>query len=106
MNTLYPLSKPQYQIWLANESCPDKALYTEAVLLIFDNALSPAKLNDALRGLVQHTETLRIRFTRTADGVMQYDAGYTPFACRVLPAADETELHMAFDAQAYCVSII
>ncbi len=101
MNTLYPLSKPQYQIWLASESCPDKALYTEAVLLIFDNALSPAKLNDALRGLVQHTETLRIRFTRTADGVMQYDAGYTPFACRVLPVADETELHMAFDAQAY-----
>ena len=48
-----PLTRPQYQIWLASESCPDKALYTESVLLTFDNAPDPGLLNRALNRLVE-----------------------------------------------------
>lgn len=105
-NRCVPLTRPQYQIWLANESCPDKALYTESVLLIFDDAPAPAYLNQALNRLVETTETLRIRITRTKDGPVQYDAGYTPFACRVIPLANEQELASAFDEQArFCFDI-
>lgn len=101
-----PLTRPQAQIWLANESCPDKALYTESVLLTFDNALPPSHLNQALNRLVETTETLRIRLTRSDDGPLQYDAGYTPFACRVIPLADEAELADVFDEQArFCFDI-
>ncbi len=96
-----PLTRPQYQIWLANESCPDKALYTESVLLIFDKTLSPERLNQALNRLVETTETLRIRVTRTKDEPVQYDAGYTPFACRVIPLSGEEELSAVFDAQSH-----
>lgn len=96
-----PLTRPQYQIWLANESCPDKALYTESVLLIFDKTLSPEHLNQALNRLVETTETLRIRVTRTKDEPVQYDAGYTPFACRVIPLSGEEELSAVFDAQSH-----
>ena len=95
-----PLTRPQSQIWLASESCPDKALYTESVLLTFDNALPPDEINRALNRLVETTETLRIRVTRSADGPMQYDAGYTPFACRVIPLSGEEELAAVFDEQA------
>ena len=105
-NRSVPLTRPQSQIWLPNESCPDKALYTESVLLIFDDAPAPAHLNQALNRLVETTETLRIRITRTKDGPVQYDAGYTPFACRVIPLANEQELASAFDEQArFCFDI-
>ena len=66
-----PLTRPQHQIWLASESCPDKALYTESVLLTFDNAPAPAQLDRALNRLVQTTETLRLRVTRGKDGPLQ-----------------------------------
>lgn len=94
-----PLTRPQYQIWLASESCPDKALYTESILLTFDNAPAPAQLDRALNRLVQTTETLRLRVTRGKDGPLQYDAGYTPFACRVIPLSGEEELTAVFNEQ-------
>ena len=101
-----PLTRPQYQIWLASESCPDKALYTESVLLTFDNAPDPGLLNRALNRLVETTETLRIRVTRAKDGPLQYDAGYTPFACRVVPLSGEDELAAVFDEQArFCFDL-
>ncbi len=107
-STYIPLTRPQYQIWLANESCPDKALYTESVLLTFDcdGVLTPAKINQALNRLVETTQTLRIRITRTKDEPMQYDAGYTPFACRVIPLSGEDELAAVFDEQArFCFDL-
>ena len=101
-----PLTRPQHQIWLASESCPDKALYTESVLLTFDNAPAPAQLDRALNRLVQTTETLRLRVTRGKDGPLQYDAGYTPFACRVIPLSGEEELTAVFNEQSrYCFDL-
>ena len=70
------------------------------MLLTFDNALPPDEINRALNRLVETTETLRIRVTRSADGPMQYDVGYTPFACRVIPLSGEEELAAVFDEQA------
>lgn len=94
----FALSQPQMQIWLAAEHYPDKALFTESVLLTFDQ-ITPEQLNHALNRLVQQTEVLRLRIVQTDDGPMQYDAGYTPFACRCVPFMDQFAAHDYFDAQ-------
>lgn len=94
----FALSQPQIQIWLAAEHCPDKALFTESVLLTFDQ-ITPEQINYALNCLVQQTEVLRLRIVQTDDGPMQYDAGYTPFACRSVPFIDQSAAQDYFDAQ-------
>lgn len=95
----FPLTKPQYQIWLASERCPDPALYTESVLLTFDGAFPPAQLDRALNELARTTEVLRLRVSHSQDGPLQFAADYLPFACPVLPLACQAELDAVFVEQ-------
>lgn len=101
MNTerkFYPLTGPQYQIWLAHENSPDKALFTESALVHFPADFPVDFLNRQLNRLVQETEVLRIRIQMREDGPVQYDAGYLPFSCRVFPLDKDGDLPSVFDA--------
>lgn len=95
---LYPLTDPQYQIWLSHESCPDRALFTESALVSFPAETAPSFLCEKLNRLVEETEVLRIRLCLGEDGPAQYDGGYRPFFCHPFPLESEEELAAQFDA--------
>jgi amino acid adenylation domain-containing protein len=95
-----PLSHAQERLWFMEQFAPGTAAYTVPVVLRVGGRLDPAVLGAALDAVAARHESLRMRFTATADGepVLHID-DTVHIALSVHEAVDEEHVHEAVKAR-------
>jgi len=96
----HPLSWFQERMWLLNKKNPDDLSYNIPVVFYLEGALSIDALNKSINDILQRHETLRTRFSTTANGEpIQEIYSHVPFHLPVIDV-DEHDIPRHIDENA------